>query len=89
MSNSVTITAPEGVPFIEIEREFDAPVAAVFRAHAEPDLVRQWLGPHGYEMDIEQLEFTSGGRYRYMHRERRRRSSGSTACSTWSARTSS
>jgi uncharacterized protein YndB with AHSA1/START domain len=69
MTNSVTITAPEGVPFIEIEREFDAPVAAVFRAHAEPDLVRQWLGPNGYEMDIERWEFTSGGRYRYVHRD--------------------
>jgi uncharacterized protein YndB with AHSA1/START domain len=69
MTNSVTITAPEGVPFIEIEREFDAPVAAVFRAHAEPDLVRQWLGPNGYEMDIERWEFTTGGRYRYVHRD--------------------
>ena len=28
MTKSVTITAPEGVPFIEFEREFDAPVAA-------------------------------------------------------------
>lgn len=69
MSNSVTITAPEGVPFIDIVREFDAPVAALFRAHAEPELVRQWLGPNGYEMDIEQWEFATGGRYRYVHRD--------------------
>jgi uncharacterized protein YndB with AHSA1/START domain len=68
MTNPVTITAPEGVPFIDIEREFDAPVAAVFRAHAEPDLIKQWLGPNGYEMDIEHFDFTSGGGYRYLHR---------------------
>lgn len=68
MTNPVTITAPEGVPFIDIEREFDAPVAAVFRAHAEPDLVKQWMGPHGYEMDIDHFDFTSGGGYRYIHR---------------------
>ena len=68
MTNPVTITAPEGVPFIDIEREFDAPVAAVFRAHAEPDLIKQWLGPNGYEMDIERYDFTSGGGYRYVHR---------------------
>jgi uncharacterized protein YndB with AHSA1/START domain len=68
MTNPVTITAPEGVPFIDIEREFDAPVAAVFRAHAEPDLIKQWLGPNGYEMDIERYDFTSGGGYRYLHR---------------------
>lgn len=68
MTNPVTITAPEGLPFIDIEREFDAPVAAVFRAHAEPDLIKQWLGPNGYEMDIEHFDFTSGGGYRYLHR---------------------
>ena len=68
MTNPVTITAPEGVPFIDIEREFDAPVAAVFRAHAEPDLIKQWLGPNGYEMDIDHFDFTSGGGYRYIHR---------------------
>jgi len=68
MTNPVTITAPEGVPFIDIEREFDAPVAAVFRAHAEPDLVKQWLGPNGYEMDIDHYDFSSGGGYRYVHR---------------------
>jgi uncharacterized protein YndB with AHSA1/START domain len=68
MTNPVTITAPEGVPFIDIEREFDAPVAAVFRAHAEPDLIKQWLGPNGYEMDIDHYDFTSGGGYRYVHR---------------------
>lgn len=66
-TNPVTITAPEGVPFIDIVREFNAPVAALFRAHSEPELVRQWLGPNGYEMDIERWEFTSGGSYRYTH----------------------
>jgi uncharacterized protein YndB with AHSA1/START domain len=69
MTNQVTITAPEGVPFIEFEREFDAPVAAVFRAHAEPDLIKQWLGPNGYEMEIERYDFRTGGGYRYIHRD--------------------
>jgi uncharacterized protein YndB with AHSA1/START domain len=68
MTNPVTITAPEGLPFIDIEREFNAPVTAVFRAHAEPDLIKQWLGPNGYEMDIDHYDFTSGGGYRYVHR---------------------
>ena len=67
--NSLTITAPEGVPFIDFEREFDAPVTAVFRAHKEPDLIKQWLGPRGYEMDIERYDFTTGGGYRYVHRD--------------------
>lgn len=68
MSNPVTITAPEGVPFLDFEREFDAPVEAVFRAHADRELVSKWLGPQGYEMEIEEFDFSTGGRYRYIHR---------------------
>jgi uncharacterized protein YndB with AHSA1/START domain len=68
MSNPLKVEAPEGVPFIEFEREFDAPVEAVFRAHQEPDLIKQWLGPRGYEMEIDSYEFKTGGRYRYVQR---------------------
>jgi uncharacterized protein YndB with AHSA1/START domain len=67
MSNPVTVTVPEGVPYITIAREFDAPVEAVFRAHKEPELIEQWLGPNGYEMKIDRYEFVSGGSYRYVH----------------------
>ena len=64
MSNPLEVEAPAGVPFIDWEREFDAPVEAVFRAHKEPDLIKQWLGPRGYEMDIDTYDFRTGGRYR-------------------------
>ena len=66
-TNPLTVTAPEGVPFIDFEREFDAPVDAVFRAHAEPELLTQWLGPRGYEMKIDHYDFRTGGGYRYIH----------------------
>ncbi|GAB3609059.1 SRPBCC family protein [Humibacter ginsengiterrae] len=69
MSKELTIEAPEGVPFIEFTREFDAPVERVFQAHADPELVKQWNGPRGYEMDIAEYDFTTGGRYRYVHRD--------------------
>lgn len=68
MTHPLLVTAPDGVPWIDFEREFDAPVGALFEAHRDPDLVRQWLGPHGYEMDIERYDFRSGGSYRYLHR---------------------
>lgn len=70
MSNPVTITAPEGQPFIEITREFDAPVEAVFRAHEDPEMYRRWNGPRGYEMDLKRYEFSTGGGYRYVHRDK-------------------
>ena len=66
-THPVTITAPEGLPFIDIEREFDAPAAAVFDAHRDPELVKQWLGPNGYEMTIERWDFVPQGGYRYVH----------------------
>ncbi|WP_314146701.1 SRPBCC family protein [uncultured Leifsonia sp.] len=69
MNNAVTITAPEGLPFTDIEREFDHPVEKVFRAYKEPELVQRWLGPRGYEMDVEEYDFRTGGRYRYTHRD--------------------
>lgn len=66
MSNTVQISAPEGLPFITIVREFDAPVAAVWRAHVEPELVRRWLGPNGYETRIDAFDIRRGGHYRYV-----------------------
>jgi uncharacterized protein YndB with AHSA1/START domain len=66
MSNPVTITAPEGLPFIDIEREFDAPVAAVFNAHRDPALYAQWVGPKGYVTDFPYFDFTTGGGYRFV-----------------------
>ncbi|WP_407341562.1 SRPBCC family protein [Pengzhenrongella phosphoraccumulans] len=77
-TNPVTITAPEGLPFVDFTREFDAPVEAVYRAHHDPELVRQWLGPHGYEMSIERWDLRPGGGYRYVHTDGAGRSYGFT-----------
>ena len=62
-----TIAADPDVPIIRIVREFDAPPSKVFRAHVEPELVRQWLGPRGLEMRIDHFDCRTGGSYRYAH----------------------
>ena len=61
------ITAPPGQPVIEIVREFDAPTDRVFRAHVDPELVVQWLGPRRLRMRLEQWDIRRGGSYRYVH----------------------
>jgi uncharacterized protein YndB with AHSA1/START domain len=61
------ISAPPGQPVIEIVREFDAPVERVFRAHVDPELVVQWLGPRRLTMRLEQWDMRRGGSYRYVH----------------------
>jgi uncharacterized protein YndB with AHSA1/START domain len=67
MSNALTMTVPEGLPFIDFERDFDFPVAEVFRAHKDPELVAQWLGPRRMAMSISHYDFRTGGGYRYTH----------------------
>ena len=67
MSNALTLTVPEGLPFIDFERDFDFPVAEVFRAHKDPELVAQWLGPRRMRMTVDHYDFRTGGSYRYTH----------------------
>jgi len=62
------IVADPKVPLIRITREFDAPVAKLFRAHTDPDLLVQWLGPRDLEMSIDYYDCRRGGSYRYVHR---------------------
>jgi uncharacterized protein YndB with AHSA1/START domain len=67
VTNALKVTVPEGQPFIEYVREFDFPVADVFRAHKEPELIAQWLGPRRMKMEIDHYDFRSGGSYSYTH----------------------
>ena len=67
VNREAQISAPPGQPVIEIVREFDAPVERVFRAHVDPELVVQWLGPRRLTMRLEQWDMRRGGSYRYVH----------------------
>ena len=55
------------LPLVRIIREFDAPPEKVFRAHTDPDLLVQWLGPRGLEMRVDHFDCRDGGSYRYIH----------------------
>jgi uncharacterized protein YndB with AHSA1/START domain len=61
------VTAEPGVPQVLTERAFDAPRELVYRAFAEPELLVQWLGPHGYTMTIDRFDLRDGGSWRYLH----------------------
>jgi uncharacterized protein YndB with AHSA1/START domain len=68
MTHETEISADPKVPMIRITREFDAPPAAVFRAHADADVFAQWVGPRDLEMRIDHFDCRTGGAYRYVHR---------------------
>jgi uncharacterized protein YndB with AHSA1/START domain len=66
-ANETTITVDNRVPLVRITREFDAPREKVFRAHTDPELVKQWLGPRRLNMAIDHYDCRTGGSYRYVH----------------------
>ena len=61
------IVSNPDVPLIQITREFAAPPEKVFRAHTDPELVPQWLGPRDVTMTIDHYDCRTGGSYRYLH----------------------
>jgi uncharacterized protein YndB with AHSA1/START domain len=66
-THETEIVADPNVPLVRITREFDAPPGKVFRAHTDPALVVQWLGPRYLEMRIDHFDCRTGGSYRYVH----------------------
>jgi uncharacterized protein YndB with AHSA1/START domain len=69
MANQTKVTATPGGREIIIEREFEAQREKVWEAWTNPDLLKQWLGPKGYEMTVEKYEAKDGGSYRYIHKD--------------------
>ena len=55
-THETEITVDPNVPLVRITRAFDAPPTKVFRAHTDPELVVQWLGPRGHEMRIDHYD---------------------------------
>ncbi|MFC6286075.1 SRPBCC family protein [Nocardioides sp. GCM10027113] len=66
--HETTISAPEGLPLIEITREFDAPVDRLFRAHTDPELFVRWIGPRSIDTRIVEWDCRTGGSWRYVSR---------------------
>jgi uncharacterized protein YndB with AHSA1/START domain len=64
--HETTIEAPAGRPVVEITREFDAAPEAVYRAHVDPDLAMQWMGPRDISSRVEHWDARTGGSWRYV-----------------------
>lgn len=66
-SHDTQIIVDPRVPAVRLLREFDAPPGKVFRAHTDPALVVQWLGPRRHQMRLDYWDCRTGGSYRYLH----------------------
>lgn len=67
MANKTVVTAEPGKQELFITREFDAPRELVFKAHTDPDLYVQWVGPRDLTMTIDKFDMRDGGSYKYTH----------------------
>jgi len=48
-----------------VERTFEAPKDKVWEAHSNPDILRKWWGPKGWETQIKHMDFREGGYWHY------------------------
>ena len=68
MAQPLQLTVPSHLPFIGWHREFGFPPADVYAAHADPELVAQWLGASGTRTEISRYDFSTGGSFSYCQR---------------------
>ncbi|WP_410573050.1 SRPBCC family protein [Amycolatopsis sp. cmx-4-61] len=59
------ILADEKVPSIRIVRDFDAAPEQVFRAHTDPELYAQWVGPYSVTTRITRWDARTGGEWAF------------------------
>ena len=49
---------------LKMERVFAAPRARVFEAWTDPAQIKKWFGPHGFMIEIAEVDLKPGGRFR-------------------------
>jgi uncharacterized protein YndB with AHSA1/START domain len=65
-TKTVTIEADPNVPLVRMTRDFHATPAQLVRAHTDPALFAQWVGPDGFETTIDYWDARTGGSWRYV-----------------------
>ena len=68
--NKTVITAEPGKQELFITREFDAQRELVFKAHTDPEIYARWLGPRELATTLETFEPISGGRWRFIQKDK-------------------
>ncbi|MGD0645859.1 MAG: SRPBCC family protein [Candidatus Bathyarchaeia archaeon] len=68
--NKTKVSAEPGKQELFITREFDAPRELVFKAHTNPELYVQWIGPRRLTTTLIKFESRSGGVWRYVSKDK-------------------
>lgn len=64
MANKVTHRI-ENEKVLVLERVFDAPPKLVFQMYKEPEHLKHWWGPKGWELPVCKVDFREGGVWHY------------------------
>jgi uncharacterized protein YndB with AHSA1/START domain len=67
-SPRLELIAPDDEPVILFRRAFQAPATLVFLAWTEPEHLRHWRVPRGFELLVCEVDLRVGGGYRFVHR---------------------
>jgi uncharacterized protein YndB with AHSA1/START domain len=67
-TSSLTITTPSDREVV-LTRVFDATPDLVFKALTEPELLKRWYGPKGWEMVVCDIDLRVGGKWRIVSRK--------------------
>jgi uncharacterized protein YndB with AHSA1/START domain len=61
-----TIEADPKVPVIRMSRDFNGTPEQLFRAHTDPALFAQWIGPSAMQTRVVEWDARSGGSWRFV-----------------------
>lgn len=62
---TATIAADPEVPLVRITRDFHAAPAQLIRAHTDPELYAQWVGPESLSTRIDHWDARTGGSWAF------------------------
>lgn len=65
MSRSTMVSRVENERVLVLERVFDAPRELVFKMFKEPEHLKRWWGPKGWELPVCNVDFRPGGVWHY------------------------
>ena len=65
MSNQTVTSRVESERVLVLERIFDAPRELVFQMFKEPEHLKHWWGPKGWELPVCNVDFKPGGVWHY------------------------
>ncbi len=65
MSSNAMVSRVENERVLVLERVFDAPRDLVFKMFKEPEHLKRWWGPKGWELPVCNVEFRPGGVWHY------------------------